>query len=332
LSEASKFLVLGSNSFSGASFADFLLRRDAQVIGVSRSAEPHRVFLPYRWMNGAKPFSFHQLDLNDQLGEIAALLRRERPGCVVNFAAQSMVGESWANPDHWFMTNVVSTVRLHEVLRQLDFIDTYVHVTTPEVYGSTDGFITEETPFRPSTPYAVSRAAADMSLRTYFETYRFPVVFTRAANVYGPGQRLYRIIPRAILFGFLGKRLQLHGGGHSRRSFIHIRDVSDATLRAATDGRKGETYHISTNEIVSVRELVERICKKLDIAFDRLADIVGERLGKDAAYMLDSGKIRKELGWKDAISLDQGLDECIGWVKDNLEALRSQELNYVHKP
>jgi dTDP-glucose 4,6-dehydratase len=230
------------------------------------------------------------------------------------------------------MTNVVSTVRLHEILRKLDFLDTYVHVTTPEVYGSTEGFITEDAAFRPSTPYAVSRAAGDMSLRTYFETYKFPVVFTRAANVYGPGQRLYRIIPRTILFALLGRKLQLHGGGHSRRSFIHMRDVSDATLKAAQKGRKGETYHISTNEIVSVRDVVAQICAKLGLAFDKLVEIVGERLGKDAAYMLDSGKIRKELGWKDAVSLDQGLDECIGWVKENLEALKTQELNYVHKP
>ena len=112
-----------------------------------------------------------------------------------------MVGESWLNPDHWMMTNVVSTVRLHDRLRSFDFLERYVHVTTPEVYGSTEGWVREDAPFNPSTPYAVSRAAGDMSLRTYFATYGFPVVFTRAANVYGPGQQLYRIIPRTILCG-----------------------------------------------------------------------------------------------------------------------------------
>ena len=110
----------------------------------------------------------------------AARLRRE-------FRRAKHGGESWKHPDHWFMTNVVSTVRLHERLRHCDFIRKYVHVTTPEVYGSTEGFIREDAPFRPSTPYAVSRAAGDMSLRTFFEAYEFPVVFTRAANVYGPG-------------------------------------------------------------------------------------------------------------------------------------------------
>jgi dTDP-glucose 4,6-dehydratase len=171
-----------------------------------------------------------------------------------------------------------------------------------------------------------------MSLRTYFDAYRFPVVFTRAANVYGPGQRLYRIIPRTILFLLLGRKLQLHGGGSSRRSFIHMRDVSKATLQIAREAPIGETYHISTNEIVTIRELVERICAKLGARFADSVEIVGERLGKDAAYMLDSTKLRTRLGWADRISLDQGLEECVAWVKTNFNALQNEPFDYVHKP
>lgn len=327
-----KVLVLGSNSFSGASFVDYLLNQGAQVIGISRSPEPHRAFLPYRWSVRDGSFRFYKYDLNRDLDAIMALVRDERPEYVVNFAAQSMVAESWKNPDHWLMTNVVSTVRLHEQMRRCDFIKKYVHVTTPEVYGSTSGFIRENTPFNPSTPYAVSRAAADMSLRTYFLTYHFPVVFTRAANVYGPGQQLYRIIPRTILFIMLGRKLQLHGGGHSRRCFIHIRDVSNATWRIACEAPVGEEYHISTNKVVTIRELVERICTKLQVEFDDCVEVVGERLGKDAAYLLDSTQIRATLKWRDMIPLDQGLDECVAWAKTNLEDLQKQNFDYVHKP
>lgn len=329
---AEKVLVIGSNSFSGASFVGWLLERGHEVIGTSRSPEPHRAFLPYRWTGKDAAFRFERIDLNHDLDKLDVLMRRERPARVVNFAAQSMVGESWKHPEHWMMTNVVSAVRLHERLRQLDFLERYVHVTTPEVYGSTEGFISENAPFNPSTPYAVSRAAGDMSLRTFFEAYRFPVVFTRAANVYGPGQQLYRIIPRTILFVLTGRKLQLHGGGQSRRSFIHMRDVSDATWRIATKALVGETYHISTKEIVTVRELVERICAKLGARFEDCVEMVGERLGKDAAYLLDSSKLRETLGWKDEVSLDAGLDECIAWVKDNLGELEKQPLDYVHKP
>ena len=328
---AEKVLVIGSNSFSGASFAAWLLGEGHSVIGVSRSDEPHKAFLPYRWIGKDPAFRFERIDLNHDLDKLESLMRRERPAYVVNFAAQSMVGESWKNPEHWMMTNVVSAVRLHDRLRRMDFMERYVHVTTPEVYGSTEGFIKETAPFNPSTPYAVSRAAGDMSLRSYREAYGFPVVFTRAANVYGPGQQLYRVVPRTILFILLGRKLELHGGGHSRRSFIHVKDVSDATWRIAKKAPIGETYHISTDEIVTIRQLVERICAKLGVRFDDHVEVVGERLGKDAAYLLDSSKLRESLGWRDRISLDAGLDECIAWVKANMEDLRKQPFEYVHK-
>lgn len=326
-----KLLVIGSNSISGACFSDFALRQGAEVLGASRSSEPSHVFLPYRWSEAVSRFQFHQLDLNKDLDALTALIEREKPGYIVNFAAQSMVGESWKHPEHWFQTNVVATVKLHDRLRHFDFLERYVHFTTPEVYGSTSGIITEDAPFNPSTPYAVSRAAADMSLRSFFTAYDFPVVFTRAANVYGPGQQLYRIIPRTILFILLGRKLQLHGGGHSRRSFIHIEDVSDATWKVMTDGKNGECYHISTNDIVSIRDLVQKICDIMDVQFDDCVEVAGERLGKDAAYTLDSGKIRDQLGWSDKISLEQGLERCIAWVRDNIEEIKSQPFDYVHK-
>ncbi len=301
-------------------------------MGCSRSPEPPPAFLQYKWVKRPGKFDFHQFDINRDLADLMALIRKYKVPYVVNFAAQSMVAESWRNPDHWFMTNAVSTVKLHDELRQCDFLQRYVHVSTPEVYGSCSGFVTEDISFNPSTPYAVSRAAGDMSLRSFFAAYNFPVVTTRAANVYGPGQQIYRIITRTILFILLGRKLQLHGGGVSRRSFIHMDDVSDATLKIMLDGRNGDTYHISTNEVITIRELVEKLCQKLGVRFEDHAEIVGERLGKDAAYQLDSTKLRRELGWQDKVSLDQGLDQCINWVKANFEALKSQPFEYIHKP
>lgn len=326
-----RFLVIGSNSFSGASFVDHALREGAQVIGLSRSPEPCKAFLPYRWQKDGN-FVFHQLDLNRDLDQIMGVIKAAEPDYVVNFAAQSMVAESWRNPEHWFTTNVVSTIKLHDRLRYCEFLKKYVHVSTPEVYGNCKGFIREEAPLNPSTPYAVSRAAADLSLRTFFHAYNFPVVTTRAANVYGPGQQLYRIIPRTILFILLGRKLQLHGGGVSERPFIHIRDVSDATMRIARNAPAGETYHISTQRVISIRDLVEMVCKRMAVSFDDHVEIVGERLGKDSAYLLDSAKIRETLHWRDTVSVEQGLDEVIHWVEQNLDELRNQNYDYIHKP
>lgn len=326
----SSVVVIGSNSFSGSSFVDYLLNQGQKVVGASRSKEPNDAMLPYKWRDH-RNFNFHKLDLNKDLNKTVDLIHSERPEYVINFAAQSMVGESWQNPDHWFMTNAVSTVKLHDALRKLNFLKRYVHISTPEVYGSCEGFVKENFPFNPSTPYAVSRAAADMSLRTFREAYDFPVVTTRAANVYGPGQQLYRIIPKTILSILLGKKLELHGGGLSTRSFIHMRDVSDATWKIAQHGINGNTYHISTDEVISIRDLVAKICTKLGARFEDHVEIVGERLGKDSAYHLDSSKVRTELGWSDRIKLDTGIDECITWVQRNLEVLRNEPMNYIHK-
>lgn len=326
-----RFLVLGSNSFSGATFAGFVAAQGCEVIATSRSEEAHPAFLPYRWGEPAGRVRFQRIDLNHDLDALDALLRRERPSHVVNFAAQSMVGESWKHPDHWMMTNVVSTVRLHERLRAYDGLERYVHVTTPEVYGSTEGWVSEDAPFNPSTPYAVSRAAGDMSLRTYFAQYGFPVVFTRAANVYGPGQQLYRIIPRTVVSAMAGKTLQLQGGGKSVRSFIDMTDVSDATWRIALDGRPGETYHISTDRLVSIRELVEMILARLGRRFEDSVEMAPDRPGKDQAYRLDSRKLREELGWADRIPLEQGIDDTIAWARRFEPELMAMPWDYQHK-
>lgn len=327
---SSKFVVIGSNSFSGASFISYLLKNGTEVVGFGRSTEPDSVFLPYKW-NNYKNFKFYQMDLNHHLSDIMGVINDFAPDYVVNFAAQSMVAESWQYPEQWFQTNVVANVKLHEALRKCKFLKKYVHVSTPEVYGTCEGLIKEHTNYNPSTPYAVSRAAADLSLMSFYKAYNFPVVFTRAANVYGPGQQLYRVIPRTILFFMLGKRLQLHGGGHSVRSFIHIDDVADATLRVAQNAPAGEIYHFSTKRNISIRTIVEMIAKQMGVSFEDHVEIVGERLGKDSAYLLDSTKAITTLGWQPRIELEQGIDETIGWVQNNLEELKKQPFDYIHK-
>ena len=327
-----RFLVVGSNSFSGASFVARLLREGSEVVGVSRSPEPVDAFLPYRWGRSNGHFRFVQADLNRDLDCILGVAEEFRPQYIVNFAAQSMVAESWAHPEHWYQTNVVANVRLHDRLRTLKSLQKYVHVSTPEVYGTCEGTVTEDAPFNPTTPYAASRAACDLHLRTFWKQYGFPVVFTRAANVYGPGQQLYRIIPRTILFAKLGRRLQLHGGGRSVRSFIHIDDVSEATLTIAREAPAGEVYHLSTGQFVSIRELVTSICDRLGVRFADAVQESPDRPGKDAAYLLDSTKARRTLGWTDRITLDDGIRQTIDWVIDRFEVLAAQPFDYVHKP
>ena len=183
----------------------------------------------------------------------------------------------------------------------------------------------------PSTPYAVSRAAADMSLKTFFDVHQFPVVTTRAANVFGEGQPLYRIIPKTIISVMKGEKLPLHGGGHSERSFIHIDDVSDATLKIGERGTLGETYHISTKETVTIRNLVAMICERLGTRLEQVCNITEDRPGKDAAYLLNTDKLRKELGWQDTITLEAGITSTINWAQDYFDVLKNLPVEYQHK-
>jgi dTDP-glucose 4,6-dehydratase len=326
-----KAVVIGSNSFSGSHFVDHLLGEGLEVLGISRSSEPHPVFLPYKRNLRFAAFRFLQLDLNRDLDRIMAELDEFRPDYVVNFAAQGMVAQSWQAPGQWLETNTLSMVRLHDALRRREYLKKFVHASTPEVYGTTSGRITEAAPYNPSTPYAVSKAACDMSLRAFAHNYSFPVVLTRSANVYGPGQQLYRIIPRTILAVLTGRKLELQGGGGSQRSFIHIRDVARATWAAARQAPAGSIFHLGTETEVTIRQLVETICRLMGADFSRVVTSAPARPGQDSAYLLDCSQARRLLGWQTRVALPEGLDETIAWAKGNRDVLEEQPFEYVHK-
>ena len=335
-----RFLVIGSNSFSGSNFVSGLLDQGHDVFGVSRSNQPNKVFLPYLWEDKTNfkfketcdGFNFKSFDLNQDLELLINFIDAVKPQYIVNFAAQGMVAESWLNPTNWYKTNILSQVALHDELRKKKYISKYVHVTTPEVYGSTDeGWQKESFVFNPSTPYAVSRAACDMHLMSFFKAYDFPVVFTRAANVYGPGQQLYRIVPRTFLSALTGKKINLHGGGISERSFIHIEDVVDITIKIALNADPGTSWHLSTKEAISIKSLVQKICDLTGVDFESIVNVGEERLGKDLNYLLDSTKVRNEFKWEEKYSLHEGLTSTCNWVKSNLLILKDLSWEYIHK-
>ena len=338
--DSKRFLVIGSNSFSGSHFVKGLFGKGFEVWGLSRSKEPNKVFLPYFWddqepykiKDKCKDFNFRALDLNKDLKEIINFIDEIQPEYIVNFAAQGMVAESWNDPVHWYKTNIISQVSLHDELRKRSFLKKYVHVTTPEVYGSTDeGWLKECFDFSPSTPYAVSRAACDLHLMSFYKAYDFPVIFTRAANVYGPGQQLYRIIPRTMLGALTGKGMNLNGGGLSERSFIFIKDVVEGTINLSLNAEPGSSWHISTREAISIKSLVKKICGITNVDFDQIVNINEERLGKDLNYLLDSTKLRERFNWKEKYSLDQGLALTLNWLETNLDVLKNLPWEYIHK-
>lgn len=326
-----KVLVIGSNSFSGSDFIDLLLEEGTyNVIGISRSPEKSALFLPYK-SRSSKHFQFHQIDLNKDLLKLEALLNEFRPEYIVNFAAQSEVAPSWENPHHWFQTNAVSLTQLANLIKNAPYLKKYVHISSPEVYGTCVGNILETAPLNPSTPYAASKAAGDLSLFAFAKNFSFPLVMVRATNVYGAHQQLFKIIPRSAIYLKLGKTIELHGGGVAVKSYIHIRDVSRGELAIMERGRVGEIYHLSPDQGVAVHDVVRTICSNMNVDFSQTTKTVAERLGQDKAYTIDSTKARTELQWKPRISLAEGIRQTVSWVEKTFDEIAKQPLTYIHK-
>ncbi len=324
--------VLASNSFAGSAYVSKALLEGSEVLGISRSPEPDEMFLPYRRLAQASRFQFRQMDLNHDFNELCATLSDFRPDVVADFAGQGMVAESWHAPEQWYQTNIVSKVRLHHYLKDQAWLQRYIRVSTPEVYGSCDTLINEDQPYNPSSPYAVSHAAIDMSLKAFHEQYGFPVVFGRFANFYGEHQQLYRIVPKAILSVRSGIKLPLHGGGRSVRAFIHSTDVAEGISRMVESGQLGRVYHFSPAQFPSIREVVEAICGRLGTTIEQATELAPDRPGKDKAYLMDASRASQELGWYPKISLEEGIDRTIAWVNMHYETMRGMSWNYAHKP
>ena len=326
-----KILVLGSNSFAGSNFIDYCLFKRCKIYAISRSSE-NNVFLKYKKNPYLKNLSFFKKDVNlsKDRNFILRIIKKNDISHIINFAAQGMVEESWFSPEDWYKTNFTSQILLINQIIKLKTIKKYINFSTPEVYGSTKRFFKESYSFNPSTPYALSRASFDLHLKLLNKNYNFPMIITRTANIYGPYQQLYRIIPKSIISFLKKKKINLHGGGNSIRSFIFMNDVSEALYKILLRGKIGDTYHISTNRFVSIKDLVIKIQKKLNKS--KLINFKSnERIGKDYAYKLNSLKLRKKMKWKPKTSLDDGINETIDWVKLNFNYFKKLNLEYKHK-
>ena len=331
---SARIAVLGSNSFIASHFiAHALHHTDSTVLGISRSPELSPVFLPYAYkMSYPDRFQFKQIDINAEFTTLADALDNFHPDCVVNYAAQAEVRNSWKWPEQWYQTNCLSVVRLTEHLRQQNYLKKYIAISTPEVYGATGVLVKESHHYHPSTPYAASKLAGDAHLFALHKNFDFPVAFTRAANVYGIHQQLFRIIPKTIISIKKGIKLPLHGGGKSRRAFIHAADTADCTMRVLEQGDIGDVYHIAPQtEPISIAELVRLICTLMGKSFDDVVEVQDENFGQDECFSMDASKAVEKMGWLPNVSLEKGLLETIAWITDNWDFISKQSLDYEHK-
>jgi dTDP-glucose 4,6-dehydratase len=234
---------------------------------------------------------------------------------VVHFAAETHVDRSIADASGFVHTNIQGTYTLLEAARRRR-IPRFVHVSTDEVYGSlgADESADEQAPLRPNSPYAASKAAADLLVRSYWKTYRFPVITTRCSNNYGPYQFPEKLIPLIISNALEGRKLPLYGDGLNERDWIFVEDHCRALDRVLHDGRPGEIYNIGSGRPVSNLDLVRELLRLLKQSED-LIEFVADRPGHDRRYALDTTRISKELGWRASVSLEEGLVRTVAWYQ-----------------
>jgi len=246
-------------------------------------------------------------------------MRDESIDVVVNFAAESHNSLAVLDPALFFRTNVLGTQALLEASRQVG-ISRFHHISTCEVYGDldldTDECFTEESPYRPRTPYNASKAGADHAVRAYHETYDLPVTVTNCCNNYGPYQFPEKVIPLFTTLALDDAPLPMYASTKNRREWLHVLDHCRAIEAVLDRGRVGETYNVGSGVERSIEEIADGVLESLGKPGD-LKTIVPDRPGHDRRYLLDSSKIRKELGWEPQVPFDQGLTDTVGWYEDN---------------
>lgn len=309
-----KLLVTGGAGFIGSNFIRYFLKThpDCGLLNLDKltyagnldnlsEVESHP---NYRFVKG---------DICD--AELVERLLDQQVDAAVHFAAESHVDRSIADAREFIRTNVQGTYTLLEAARRKR-LPRFLHVSTDEVYGSLppEEKAHEQAPLRPNSPYAASKAASDLLVRSFWQTYKFPAIITRSSNNYGPCQFPEKLIPLMITNALEGKKLPVYGDGLNERDWVHVEDHCRALDRALHAGRIGETYNIGSGEPVTNLDIVRRLLRILNQPED-LMEFVVDRPGHDRRYALDTSKIRRELAWEPSISLEAGLARTVEWYR-----------------
>ncbi|MCY3622300.1 MAG: dTDP-glucose 4,6-dehydratase [Gammaproteobacteria bacterium] len=264
-------------------------------------------------------YAFVQGDIRDY--DLAlATIRGHAVDVIVNFAAESHNSRAVVQPETFFTTNVVGTVQLMRAALEAG-VSRFHHVSTCEVYGDlpldADDTFVESSPFVPKTPYNASKAAADLAVNAFFETYGLPATISNCANNYGPYQFPEKVIPHFVVSVLNGKPMTLYRGSRNRREWLHVDDHCRAIETIIERGRLGEMYNVGSGLEVDIEGIADRILEVLN-ADPALKSYVPDRPGHDRRYLLDSSKIRSELGWQPRIDFEAGFEATVHWYRDNV--------------
>jgi dTDP-glucose 4,6-dehydratase len=309
-----RILVTGAAGFIGSNFVRYWRDRRPQDHVVAYD------LLTYAGVRENVPddVPFVEGDIAD-LDLATRTLAEHEIAVVVNFAAESHNSLAVLDPGLFARTNVVGTQLFLEAARRQG-VERFHHVSTCEVYGDlpleSDETFHEDSPYRPRTPYNASKAAADHFVRAYFETFHLPATISNCSNNYGPFQFPEKVIPLFVTNALDDKELPLYASTQNRREWLHVRDHCRAIERVLTDGQIGETYNVGSGVERSIEEIADAVLE-LTGKPASLKTIVPDRPGHDRRYLLDSSRLRGELGWRDEIPFEDGLAETVRWYEAN---------------
>jgi dTDP-glucose 4,6-dehydratase len=347
-------MVTGGSGFIGSNFIHYLFKLpefSGKIVNVDKltyAGNPENLTAvdAAHGDRGDGRYAFEQVDICDRAA-VEDVIKRHGIDTIVHFAAESHVDRSIHGPEEFVRTNVMGTFTLLDAARGLwkDRQDVlFHHVSTDEVYGSLgdSGYFTEETPYDPRSPYSASKASSDHLVMAYSHTYGMPITLTNCSNNYGPYQFPEKLLPLMISNMRTGKPLPVYGDGKNIRDWLFVEDHNSAVWMVMKSGRTGEKYNIGgENEWENIKlldRLIDIVAKetgKDPTAVRATITYVKDRPGHDRRYAIDCSKIKKELGWKQSVTFEQGLAKTVRWYLDNQawvdNVLSGEYKNWVEK-
>ncbi len=333
-----KIFITGGAGFIGSAFVRYVMNHfDDELIILDKLTYAGNLDSLTQFRNN-KRLTFERVDICDQ-ARVHALFDHYKPDSMIHLAAESHVDRSIDAPYHFIQTNILGTfVLLDRAIQYYTCLPEekkqlfkFHHVSTDEVYGDLEdekgGFFTEQTAYCPSSPYSASKASSDHLVRAWCRTYGLPVVITNCSNNYGPCQFPEKLIPLTILNAISGKNIPVYGDGSQIRDWLYVDDHACALYKVLTCAKSGETYNIGGHNEKRNLDVVNTICRLLDIhapstkpasgSYSDLITFVGDRLGHDKRYAIDAGNIQNKLGWIPEETFDSGLEKTVKWYLDN---------------
>ena len=318
-----KVLVTGGLGFIGSNLIELLLEQKYYVINIDKVNYSSNFYNTKEFKQNKK-YKFLKCDIQNKK-KITQILKKYKPVGIFNLAAETHVDRSIDGPKAFINSNVIGTFKLLESFRKYSQYSKkikLIHISTDEVYGDIlKGRTSENYPYKPSSPYAASKAASDHLVSSYVRTYNLPAIVTNCSNNFGPKQHPEKLIPKLIYNMLNNRPLPIYGKGKNSREWIYVTDHCEALIKIFRKGKLSNFYNIGSNinlnNLMIVKKLLSMAKNKIKTGKKVKIKFVKDRPGHDLRYAINSNKIRKEIRWKPKININKGLEKTLDWYLDN---------------